>query len=139
MPDAQNLYQELKTALQQLKDFLVANAAKIKPAVGPVNTATGGKLFELIDQLVKLLNELKTKINNLNVGSLPGLTEVSNMVKAVKAVLDVSKNLLDDDTTVDKALAIVNVVAGLPTLDSVKADIITLINDIIGQLNGLKS
>lgn len=139
MADAQSLYQDLQTALKQLDDFLTANIDKIKPAVGPINTATGGKLFELIDQLVVLLNELIKKINSLNVGTIPGLTEISNMVKAVKAVLDVSKSLLDDDTEVNKALAVVNVVAGLPTLDKVKDDVIKLINDIIGKLNSLKS
>lgn len=140
MADAQSLYKDLQNALKQLDDFLSPeNINKIKPAVGPVNTATNGQLFKLIDQLVVLLKQLIQKINSLNVGTIPGLTELSNMVKAVKAVLDVSKSLLEDDTEVDKALTVVNVVAGLPTLDTVKGDVIKLINDIIGKLNSLKS
>jgi hypothetical protein len=36
-------------------------------------------------------------------------------------------------------LAVVSVVSGLPTLDTVKADILSLIDHITGKLNELKA
>jgi len=140
MPDPQNLYQELKNVLQQFKTFLDEKTPIIKPAIGPLNTALGGRLFELLDKLISLMNSLKTEINNLNVGAVPGLNEVSQFTTAVKTLLDTSKNLLPSEAgTIDDILSVVNVVSGLPTLDTVKADILGLINDIIGHLNNLKS
>lgn len=140
MADPQNLYQELKDALQEFKDFLTTNAAVIKPAIGPINQALNGRVFELIDKLVALLNKLKTEITNINVGNIPGLDKVSQLTGAVKTLLETSKNLLPDEAaTIDDVLSAVNVVSGLPTLDTVKADILQLLTDITGLLNDLKT
>jgi hypothetical protein len=140
MPNPQNLYQDLKNALEQFKGFLDTNAPVIKPAIGPINTALGGRLFELLDKLIALMNQLKTEINGINVGAVPGLSQVSQFTTAVKTLLETSKNLLPNEAaTIDDVLGVVNVVSSLPSLDTVKADIISLINDIIGHLNNLKS
>ena len=140
MPDPQNIYQELKDVLQEFKDFLDTNAPTIKPAIAPLNQILGGRVFELLDKLVDLLTRLKGEINNLNVGSVPGLDQVSQFSNAVKTLLETSKNLLPNETeTIDDILGVVQVVSGLPTLDTVKADIIGLLDAIIGHLNNLKA
>jgi len=98
------------------------------------------QINELITKLISLMGDLKTEINNLNVGAIPGLDKVSQFTGSVKTLLETSKNLLPGEAdTIDDVLAVVNVVTGLPTLDTVKADIIALIDQIVGHLNSLKS
>ncbi|HEV2706887.1 MAG TPA: hypothetical protein VGV59_13240 [Pyrinomonadaceae bacterium] len=136
---AQNLYQELKDALQEFKDFLDTNVPVIKPAIQALSSMIP-QINELIDKLISLMGDLKNEINNLNVGAIPGLDKVSQFTASVKTLLETSKNLLPGEAdTIDDVLAVVNVVTGLPTLDTVKADIIDLINQIVGHLNSLKS
>jgi phage-related protein len=138
MPE-QNLYQELKDALQEFKDFLDTNVPVIKPAIQALSSMIP-QINELIDKLISLMGDLRNEINNLNVGAIPGLDKVSQFTASVKTLLETSKNLLPGEAdTIDDVLAVVNVVSGLPTLDTVKADILALIDQIVGHLNTLKS
>ena len=139
MPEPSNLYQELKDALQEFKDFLDTNVPVIKPAIQALSSMIP-QITELLNKLISLMGDLKNEINNLNVGAIPGLDKVSQFTASVKTLLETSKNLLPNEAdTIDDVLAVVNVVTGLPTLDAVKADIITLIDQIVGHLNSLKS
>lgn len=134
-----NLYQELKDVLQEFKDFLDTNVPVIKPAITALRSIIP-QITELLDKLIDLITKLKTEIQNLNVSAVPGLDKVSQFTNAVKTLLETSKNLLPDEAaTIDDVLAVVNVVSGLPTLDTVKADIISLIDAILTHLNSLKS
>lgn len=136
---SQNLYQDLKDALQEFKDFLDTNVPVIKPAIQALSSMIP-QINELIDKLISLMGDLRTEINNLNVGAIPGLDKVSQFTASVKTLLETSKNLLPGEAdTIDDVLGVVNVVTGLPTLDTVKADIIALIDQIVGHLNSLKS
>jgi predicted PurR-regulated permease PerM len=138
MPE-QNLYQELKDALQEFKDFLDTNVPVIKPAIQALSSMIP-QINELIDKLISLMGDLRNEINNLNVGAIPGLDKVSQFTASVKTLLETSKNLLPGEAdTIDDVLAVVNVVTGLPTLDTVKADILALIDQIVPHLNSLKS
>lgn len=140
MPDPQNLYQELKNALDEFKQFLDEHANDIKPAIGPLNQLLNNQVFQLIDQLVALLTRLKTEINNLNVGNVPGLTEIPQFTNSIKTLLETSKNLLPNEAAaIDEVLRVVNVVGGLPSIDTVKADITSAIDAIINHLNDLKA
>jgi methyl-accepting chemotaxis protein len=139
MPEQSNLYQELKDALQEFKDFLDTNVPVIKPAIQALSSMIP-QITELLDKLIGLMGDLRNEINNLNVGAIQGLDKVSQFTASVKTLLETSKNLLPNEAgTIDDVLAVVNVVTGLPTLDAVKADILTLIDQIVGHLNSLKS
>jgi hypothetical protein len=140
MADPQNIYKDLQTALQQFETFLKTNVPLIKPAVKPIDAALSGRLTELLTKLIDLLNKIKAEIAKINVGSVPGLAQVSQFSTAVKTLLETSKNLLPSEAgTINDVLGAVNVIGGLPSVDTVKEDINKLINDIIGELNNLKS
>ncbi|HEY0017458.1 MAG TPA: hypothetical protein VGC13_14195 [Longimicrobium sp.] len=134
-----NLYQDLKTALEQFKTFLDANFTTIKPAIAALRTAVP-QITQLLDKLIALMGQLKTEIENLNVGAIPGLAQVAQFTDGVKALLTTAENLLPaQKPAIDQVLAVVNVVSGLPTLDTVKADILALLQHITTKLTELKS
>ena len=136
---ADNLFQELKDVLQDFKDFLDANVPIIKPAIQALASLIP-QITELIDKLVDLMNKLKTEIQNLDVSSIPGLSEVSEFTTKVKAFLGAAKNLLPDEAaTIDDVLSVADVVTGLPSLDEVKTEILTLLDAIVVHLNSLKA
>jgi hypothetical protein len=143
MPDPQNLYQDLKKALDDFKKFLDDHAGEIKPVIGPLNQLLGGRVFELIDKLVDLLTKLKGEINNLNIANLGpagALDKVTEFTNAVKTLLETSKNLLPNEAgTINDVLGVVQVVSGLPSVDQVKGDIISALDAIINHLNDLKA
>jgi len=136
---AENIYQELKDVLQDFKDFLDENVPTIKPAIQAL-TSLIPQITELLDKLIDLMNKLKTEIENLDVSAIPGLEEASSFTEKVKAFLDAAKNLLPEETdTIDDILGVADVVTGLPSLDEVKSDILSLLDAIIGHLNSLKA
>lgn len=135
-----SLYEELKDVLNDFKTFLDENVATIKPAIAALASIVP-KIIDLIDLLIELMGKIKTEIENLDVSSIPGLSEVSQFTDSVKLLLETSGDLLPDDAkgTADDVLEVVNVVSGLPSLDEVKAEILSLIDDIVAHLNSLKS
>ena len=134
-----NIYQELKDVLQDFKDFLDQNVPTIKPAI-QVLGALIPQVNELIAKLVELMGKLKTEIQNLDVSEIPGLAEASTFTQKVKDFLNASKNLLPDEAdAINEVLAVADVVTGLPSLDQVKAEILSLIDEIVTHLNSLKS
>lgn len=134
-----SLYDDLKKALQDFKTFLDTNLPTIQPAIRALKSIVP-QITELIDKLIGLMQKLKTEINNLNVSAIPGLSQVAAFTAGIKALLEVAKKLLPDVASdIDSVLSTADVVSGLPSLDQVKADILTLIDQIIGELNTLKS
>jgi flagellin-like hook-associated protein FlgL len=132
-----NLYQDLKNALNDFKTFLDTNTDKIKQAIGPLKQLIP-QIGDLISKLVDLMNKLKTEIQNLNVTNIPGLSQFSAFATAAQTLLTTAESLLPDQkTAIDDVLSVVNVAAGLPSLDSVKQDIVNLIDGIITDLNKL--
>jgi ABC-type transporter Mla subunit MlaD len=135
---ADNLYQELKDVLQDFKDFLDQHVPTIKPAIQALASLIP-QIVDLLDKLIDLMGKLKTEIQNLDVGAIPGLGEVSSFTDKVNAFLESSKNLLPDEAdTIDDILSVTDVVGGLPSLDEVKTDILALIDAIVAHLNSLK-
>jgi ABC-type transporter Mla subunit MlaD len=136
---APNLYQELKDVLQELKTFLDTNVPVIKPAINAL-AAMVPQINDLINELIALLGKLKTEIQNLNVGAIPGLDKVSAFTASVKTLLDTTKKLLPNEaSTIDSIAAAADVVTGLPSVDQLKAELIALIDAIVAHLNSLKS
>lgn len=138
MPPPTNLYQQLKDALEEFRDFLDENVPVIKPAIVALG-AMIPQIGQLLNQLIELMGDLKEEINNLNVGAIPGLAEVSQFTAGIKTLLETSKNLLPQQAgTINDVLAVVDVVGSLPSLDDVKGEINTLIDEIVVHLNSLK-
>ena len=136
---AKNIYQELKDALQDFKTFLDENVLKIKPAIQALNSLIP-QISELLDKLIDLMGKLKAEIEKLNPNSIPGLAEVSSFTTKIKAFLTTAKSLLPNEAgTIDDVLSVADVVSGLPSLNDVKAEILTLIDEITGKLQELKS
>jgi ABC-type transporter Mla subunit MlaD len=138
MPEQTNLYQELRDALQELKDFLQQNTGTIKPAIQALASLVP-QVVTLIDDLVGLLNQVKTEINNLNVSGIPGLSQVSQFTQTVTTFLNTAKALLPNEaSTIDEVLGAASVIGSLPSLDQVKQEIIQLVDAIVADLNQLK-
>ena len=134
-----NLYQDLKNALTEFKTFLDKNVATIKPAIQALKSIVP-QIGDLVTKLIDLMTKLKTEIQNLNVANVPGLSQLSGFTAAAKSLLETAESLLPDQkSSIDDVLSVVNVVGGLPSLDSVKQDILKLIDDIIADLNSLNS
>jgi phage-related minor tail protein len=133
-----NLYTDLKKALQDFKDFLHTNVQTIKPAIQALKSLIP-QVGDLIDKLVGLMDQLKAEINKLDVSNIPGLSQVSTFTASIKTLLTTAENLLPDEkSAIDDVLKVVDVVSGLPSLDTVKQDILQLIEDIKTDLNSLK-
>jgi hypothetical protein len=136
---ADNLFQELKDALTQFKTFLSANAATIKPVIAALKPLVP-QIGELLSKLIELMNKLKTTIQNLNIGAIQGLDKVSQFTTAVTTVLHTAQALLPQQAPdIQKVLDAASVVTSLPSFDQLKAEIIALLDAIIGELNGLNS
>ena len=134
-----SLFEDLKNALQEFKDFLDQNVNTIKPAVAALKSLVP-QITELLEKLVELMGKLKTEINNLNVNAIPGLNDASQFTEMMKNFLNAMKTLLPDEADeIDSVLEVANLVTGLPSLDSVKAEILSLIDAITGHLNTLKT
>jgi septation ring formation regulator EzrA len=139
---SQNLYQDLKDKLNDFKTFMDANTDKIKPAINALK-AIVPQVGDLVKKLVDLMNKLKTGIQNLDLKNLPGLpadgiATLSTFTTTAKTLLQTAEGLLPDEkSSIDEVLGVVDVVSGLPSLDTVKQDILKLIDDIITDLNKL--
>jgi len=133
-----NLYADLKKALQDFKDFLHSNVTTIKPAIQALKSLIP-QIGDLLDKLISLMGQLKTEITNLDVSNIPGLSQVSAFTTGIKTLLTTAENLLPNQKpAIDDVLKVTDVVSGLPSLDTVKADILKLIDDIVTDLNSLK-
>ncbi len=134
-----NLFQELKDALTEFKTFLDTNVPVIKPAIQALKSIIP-QIGELLDKLIDLMGKLKTAIQNLNVGAIPGLDKVTTFTQGVTTLLQTAKNLLPNETsTIDDVLGVANVAGSLPSVDQLKTEIISLIDAIVVDLNSLKS
>lgn len=133
-----NLFEQLKTVLQDFKDFLDANVPTIKPAIQALASLIP-QIVDLLDLLIGLMNDLKTEVQNLDVSAIPGLDQVSQFTGQITTFLDTTKDLLPDQaSTIEEIRSVANVVTGLPSLDEVKTEILALIDAITTHLNSLK-
>src|SRR5258708_2766588 len=138
MATGQNLYSDLKNALGTFKDFLDQNTAMIKPAIQALESVVP-QISDLVSKLIDLMGKMKTEIQNLNVSGVPGLDQVSKFTSAITTVLTTAQSLLPDQASaIQDVLNVTSVVTGLPSLDSIKQDILTLIDGIVADLNQLK-
>ena len=136
---ADNLYKDLKDALQEFKDFLHGNIGTIKPAYNALK-ALVPRVEELVDGLIDVLQKVKAEIDKLDVGAIPGLSELTTFVSSTTTFLTTAKTLLPDQAgAIDEVLKATDVVSGLPSLDDVKGEIDQLIDAVVADLTSLKS
>ena len=136
---ADNLFQKLRRILQNYKDFLDANVPTLKPALQALSSLIP-QISDTIDTLIDLMSELKAIIQNLDVGSIPGLQVLSSFAEKTKAVLLTSRCLLlEQRSEIASVICVSDILESLPHLEEIKGEIIALIEAIIAHLNSLKS
>lgn len=136
---ATNLFEELKEVLQDFKDFLDENVPVIQPAIAALRSIIPDQVDNLLDKLIELMGKLKTEIQNLDVTAIPGLDKAAEFTDKIKDFVDSAKKILPDDSDDFDAVAdIADVVSGLPSIDEVKTEIISLVDAITAHLNTLK-
>jgi ABC-type transporter Mla subunit MlaD len=143
MPATTNLYQDLKDALQAVKDFLdkpeVAQVAQAIKAIG----AFVPQVNELIGKLVTLLQQLKVEIDKLAAqaaGAIPGIDQFTNFTKVMVTALDTAKQLLPSQAgAINDVENIVSTASSLPTIGQVKDQIDSLIDAIVAHLQALQT
>jgi hypothetical protein len=133
------LFEQLKEVLADFKAFLDDNVATIKPAINAI-AALVPQVNELIDLLTGLLGKLKTEIDKLDVGNIPGLAEVSEFTGKIPALLEAAKKILPGEASdIDAIGDVASVVTGLPSVGDVKTELLGLIDAIVAHLNSLKA
>jgi hypothetical protein len=86
------------------------------------------------------MNSLKTEIQNLDLSAVTDkLAIVTSFTGAAQALLTSADALLPNEKDKIKEVEdVLSVVTSLPTLDTVKGDIVGLIDGIVTDLNKLK-
>lgn len=136
---AYNLFQKLRRILQNYKDFLDANVPILKPAIQALSPLIH-QISDAIDTLIDLMSELKAIIQNLDVGSIPGLPVLSSFAEKTEEVLQTSRCLLlEQHSEIDSVICVTDILESLPHLEEIKGEVIALIEAIIAHLNSLKS
>jgi hypothetical protein len=139
LADSSNLYQEVKDAMTTFKKFLDDNTATLKPAIAALKPIVP-QIGDLLTKLIGLMGELKTAITNIDVSNIPGLSQVSAFTSGITALLQAAESLLPQEkAAIDDVLGAANVVTSLPSLSTVKQDILNLIDGIVSDLNSLNS
>jgi ABC-type transporter Mla subunit MlaD len=134
----QSLFDQLKDVLSDFKSFLDDNVPIIKPAIQAIASLVP-QITDLLDELTGLLDKLKTEIQNLDVGAIPGLGEVAEFTGKIPAFLEAAKKLLPDEaSSIDAIGDISEVVSGLPSVDAVKQELLDLIDAVKAHLVSLK-
>jgi hypothetical protein len=137
---ADNLFEDLKDVLQDFKDFLDDKVPVIKPAIVALRSIIPDQIDELLNKLIELMNLVKTEVQNLDVSAIPGLAEAAEFTGKIKEFIDSAKTLLPENAADFEAVGdIANIVSGLPSIDEVKGEIISLIDAIVAHLNSLKA
>lgn len=134
-----NLYEELKDALQEFKDFLHPIVDQIRDAIQALASMIPG-ITDIIDLLIDLMNQIKAEIEKLDVNAIPGLSDVVNFTARITGFLDASADLLPDGSegTVADIRSAMNVVGSLPSLEQLKQEILDLIDFLVTDLTSLK-
>jgi hypothetical protein len=139
MADSSNLYQEVKDAMTTFKKFLDDNTAALKPAIAALKPIVP-QIGDLLTKLIGLMGELKTAITNIDVTNVPGLSQVSAFTSGIVALLQTAESLLPQEkAAIDDVLGAASVVTSLPSLSTVKQDILNLIDGIVSDLKSLNS
>jgi hypothetical protein len=136
---ADNLFNELKDALQEFRDFLNDNITAIGDAVSVVKVIIPEQIDVLFTKLIELLVKLQTEVNQLDVSTLLGedLSKVTEFTGAIGPIVEAAKKLLPGENF-EFVSDVGDVISSLPSIDEVKEEISSLIDAVLGHLNTLK-
>lgn len=137
MDDAQNLFEELRAALQDFSNYIKSNKEQLKKAIKAF-LAMIPKSERLIEQLVNVFEQLKVSINQINVDSIEGLKEATEFAGKLNNFLEATKPLIPDVTEeIDDVLETVKLITSMPSLEEIKSDITDLLGAIILDVKSL--
>jgi ABC-type transporter Mla subunit MlaD len=139
MADTSNLYQQLKDALQQFKQFLDTTTATLKPAIQALKPMVP-QIGDLLSKLIDLMNQLHDAVNQIDVSNIPGLQQVTQFTTAITTLLQTAESLLPaEKAAIDDVLSAAEVVTQLPSFGDVKQQILDLLTGVIGDLQALNA
>jgi hypothetical protein len=139
MPDSANLYQELKDALGTFRQFVDSEKDPLHTAVSTLKPIVP-QVGDLLNKLIDLMGQLKTAVNNIDVGSIPGLDKISQFTSSATTLLQTAEGLLPQQkSAIDDVLSVANVVTGLPSFTTLKQDIVTLLDAVIADLTAINA
>jgi hypothetical protein len=135
---AQDPFQQLKQVLQDFRTFLDQNVSTIEAAIRPLRSILP-QINDLIDKLIGLMTSLKSEIDKLNPGAIPGLGQVTTFTGKISTMLDSVKTILPQEgAAIDDVRTALSVVGNLQNLDQIKTELLALIDAINADLNRLK-
>jgi phosphoglycerate-specific signal transduction histidine kinase len=135
-----NLYQELKDALTKFQKFIDDNKSTLTDAIRLLKKVVP-QVSDLLTKLIDLMNKLKDAINKIDLSSITGsLPKLSELTSNVTNFLDTIEGLLPQEKDViAEVRKAAQVVTSLPSLDTLKSDILTALDKLIGDLQSLNS
>jgi ABC-type transporter Mla subunit MlaD len=136
MADNSNLYQELHDALTQFENFIHDNIGTLKTVIDKIKKIVPS-IGILLTTLIDLMGKLHDAISKIDVTGID-LTQITQFTSKVKALLQTAEGLLPDQkNAIDEVLHAADVVTALPSLSTIKADILKLLEDITKDLKSL--
>src|SRR5688572_20624792 len=137
---AVNLFEELKSTLQEFKDFLDEQVGTIKPVIDALREIFPDQVGELLSTLIQLMTKLKTEVENIDLTGLDNLDKVSAFAGNVTSLVNTARALLPNASAqLDAVASAAAVIGSLPSVADIKGEIITLIDAILGHLNTLNT
>jgi methyl-accepting chemotaxis protein len=127
---ANNIYEQLRDALKEFKEFLEKDNGEIKGVLSQV-VSNFPPLGGLIKSLLDLLDDLKAEIADL-ADNLEDIDKARSFAKTAQKVVEAGKELLTDSPVVETVLDVVKVINDIPSL----ADVQTEIDETIGLIKG---
>jgi ABC-type transporter Mla subunit MlaD len=135
-----NVYQQLKDALAKFQKFIDDNKTTLTDAIRLLKKVVP-QVSDLLTKLIDLMNKLKDAINKIDLSSITGaLPKLSELTSNVTNFLTTAEGLLPQEKAViDEVLNAAKVVTSLPSLDTLKSDILAALDKLIGDLQSLNA
>lgn len=134
-----SVLQDLQTNLADFEGFLKTNVGTIRTAFQALHSLFP-QVDELLDKLIKLMNDIQTEVQSLDISKIQGVEQVTNFTTMLTNLLNTLKGLLpSDQKAIEDVLGVANIVGELPQLGGeVKDKVIQSIQAIIGYLKQIK-
>jgi|SRR5579859_1767740 len=133
---------DLQTTLTDVLSFLQAHRGDISTAFKALSSLFP-QVNALIDSLIKILNEIKTEIDKLDISKIQGVEQITGFTQKISAMLSAFATLLKGnpvETEINSVLDTVKTVGEIPQFAGQIKDTITkTIQQIIDQLNLIKA
>jgi phage-related protein len=129
-----NVYQDIRDAVTDFEGFL-----KNKPIFDAIKTVVDSLkphvplIGQLLDQLIDLIEQLETKIGEVNVGG--AINQVPALAQQITGLLGSAGSLLDEDAVSTLQGVVDQVALYAPLVTEILASI-TTIKDKLTELNG---